>query len=486
MPKINSHNLIFLFLICGLILMPNFSLAQSSPNLIVTNAVDKTIAKAGDTLSFTISYQNTGLGSATGTKVVTHFSQTYLEANAVEIYNTSGGVVVGEQITWDIGTFTANSSGSKTFKLKVKSSVNETVTLFNTAIISSNETGSIKSNTVEIKILGNSPIPNLIISDAVDKTEAKAGEILTFNFNYKNTGNGSATGTKVVTHFSQTYLEANAVEIYNTSGGVVVGEQITWDIGTFTANSSGSKTFKLKVKSSVNETVTLFNTAIISSNETGSIKSNTVEIKILGIPPVTPPPVTPPPIIFTPILNLDIVKTVKNLSQKDTDWHNEIQASFLDELEFKIEIVSNSNVQLENITIKDNLPSKILYQGDLKINGVSNSNNITSQEINIGNLDSGQLKTITFKAQIASKDNFDYGITDLINTVVAYNNKISKTDTCKIIVKKTEVAGATIEVNDEIVTGITDNLLLNSILLPIAIILFLIWAFKSKIFLKLK
>ena len=292
---------------------------------------------------------------------------------------------------------------------------------------------------------------------------------------------GSATGTKVVTHFSQTYLEANAVEIYNTSGGVVVGEQITWDIGTFVPNAVGNKSFKLKVKSSVNETVTLFNTAIISSNETGSIKSNTVEIKILSDPPVTPPPVP-----FTPIINLDIVKTVKNLSQKDTDWHNEIQASFLDELEFKIEIVSNSNVQLENITIKDNLPSKILYQGDLKINGVSNSNNITSQEINIGNLDSGQLKTITFKAQIASKDNFDYGITDLINTVVAYNNKISKTDTCKIIVKKTEVAGATIEVNDEIVTGITDNLLLNSILLPIAIILFLIWAFKSKIFLKLK
>jgi Na+/H+-translocating membrane pyrophosphatase len=126
--------------------------------------------------------------------------------------------------------------------------------------------------------------------------------------------------------------------------------------------------------------------------------------------------------------------------------------------------------------VKDNLPDNIIYQGNLKIDNVYSSKNITTGAVNIGDLSSGQTKTITFEAKVESKDKFNYGTTDLINTGLAYNTETSVTDTCKVIVKKTAVAGAATSIS----TGISNGIL-NSILLPLIITLAIVWIFRSKL-----
>jgi hypothetical protein len=176
-------------------------------------------------------------------------------------------------------------------------------------------------------------------------------------------------------------------------------------------------------------------------------------------------------------VSLDISKSVKNLSKGDTQWYNSYRSSDPDDkLLFQIEVKSTGDTEARDVMVKDNLPDNIIYQGNLKIDNVYSSKNITTGAVNIGDLSSGQTKTITFEAKVESKDKFNYGTTDLINTGLAYNTETSVTDTCKVIVKKTAVAGAATSIS----TGISNGIL-NSILLPLIITLAIVWIFRSKL-----
>ena len=178
-----------------------------------------------------------------------------------------------------------------------------------------------------------------------------------------------------------------------------------------------------------------------------------------------------------PSLNIRI--SVKNLSRGDTIWYKSLKANPSDPLLFKIEITSPERTEMKNIMAKVNLASNITYLGSLKINNVSSTKNISSiKAVNIGDLSSGELKTITFKGNVAPKNNFSSGTNNLINTVLVYTSETSNTDICKVIVK----TGTATQINiaTQINTGITTGIL-NSILFPAAIAFFAIWIFKSKI-----
>ena len=171
---------------------------------------------------------------------------------------------------------------------------------------------------------------------------------------------------------------------------------------------------------------------------------------------------------------LKVKKFVRNLSD-GTNFGKSVYADPLEVISFSIEVSAGNN-SLEDVIVKDTLPDKIIYRQDsLKIDGNSISGDIFAG-LNIGSLAANQKKVITFDANIDSEDKFNYGNTQLINSVIAYNKNTSHSDTAKIVVTKKEVAGAT-----SISTGLTNNLLIDSFLIPFAIAFFLIWLFKSKI-----
>lgn len=176
-------------------------------------------------------------------------------------------------------------------------------------------------------------------------------------------------------------------------------------------------------------------------------------------------------------VSLDVSKSVKNLSRGDTKWyHSYRSADPSDRLLFQIKIESTGGTKARNVMVKDSLPDNIIYKGNLRIDNVYSSKNISTQAINIGDLSSGQTKIITFEAKVASKTKFSYGTTNLINTGLAYNTETSDSDTCKVIVTRKAVAG---EVTD-IPTGISNGIL-NSILFPLIITLTIVWIFRSKL-----
>ncbi|MDP2820677.1 MAG: hypothetical protein Q8O39_00525 [bacterium] len=142
---------------------------------------------------------------------------------------------------------------------------------------------------------------------------------------------------------------------------------------------------------------------------------------------------------------------------------------------FQIKII-NGVSSIKNAVVSDNLPSKMAYAGNLIIDGKSASGDII-KGINIGDLNSGQTKILSFNATIAEAKEFNFGQTKLINTVLVYSAGGSGSDSATVVVERK----ATLAVATSVSTGITNNLLVDSFFLPLAIGLLLVWIFKSGI-----
>ena len=168
-------------------------------------------------------------------------------------------------------------------------------------------------------------------------------------------------------------------------------------------------------------------------------------------------------------------KLVRNLSD-GTAWLNSVSADPTEIISFRIQVKAEDS-SLENVIVKDTLPEKVIYRGNLKIDNISSGGDITSG-LNVGNLAAGQIKIITFDVQVAASNQFAFGQTKLINSALASTTTASDSDTAEIIVSKTAVAGVATGVS----TGWANNLFLDTFFLPLVIALISIWLLKSHIF----
>lgn len=169
---------------------------------------------------------------------------------------------------------------------------------------------------------------------------------------------------------------------------------------------------------------------------------------------------------------LFLTKLVRNLSD-GTQWTDSVLADPKEILSFWIQVKNTGSSLIQNVIVRDTLPSKINFTGELKIDGIAVSGDIISG-LNIGNLSPNQTKTITFNAEVAGPEQFSFGDTQLTNTAFASSLNVSASDTARVIVQKKPVSGVT-----TVPTGLTNNLFLDSFFLPLIISLIIIFLFRS-------
>jgi uncharacterized repeat protein (TIGR01451 family) len=87
------------------------SASASSPSLSLTISADKSSAKSGDTITYTVSYKNSGTGDAKNVTVTAP-----VPSNTTYV---SGGTYSSNNVTWAISTVAAGSSGTVTYSVKV-------------------------------------------------------------------------------------------------------------------------------------------------------------------------------------------------------------------------------------------------------------------------------------------------------------------------------------------------------------------------------
>ncbi len=175
--------------------------------------------------------------------------------------------------------------------------------------------------------------------------------------------------------------------------------------------------------------------------------------------------------------NLFVDKLVKNISD-NTAFINSVNANPGETLTYKIQITASNNFNnnfINNVVLFDTLPSGIIFQGNLKIDGIYSGGNL-STGLNLGNISWNQIKTITFDAIVANASQFSSGQTTLTNTATVSGYNASGSDTATVIVVRGTVAGVATEVS----TGVGDRIV-DYIILPAALALLLVLLFRFRI-----
>ena len=228
---------------------------DSQPVLTLAKTVSKTTANAGETLTYTLSWRNTGSDAATNVML-----QDVLPDKTSYSNSTGNATVNGQQINWNLGTVAAGATGSVTLSALIVTPIADGTILHNTASIECTEFTIPATAFTDTTV---SSAPRLSISKTVSKKSALAGETLVYTIEYRNLGTDEATGVALEDHLPDQVTFLSASGNYSESNGI-----ITWDKGTLSAGNGGSVSVTVSVNSPIANGSVLHNSVTIVSNET--------------------------------------------------------------------------------------------------------------------------------------------------------------------------------------------------------------------------
>jgi hypothetical protein len=169
----------------------------------------------------------------------------------------------------------------------------------------------------------------------------------------------------------------------------------------------------------------------------------------------------------------EIYVSKKVKKEGSTIYYNSLDVSPGELLTYSIEVEADDE-DLEDVFVRDELSSRIIYEGSLKVDGDSVSGDI-EDGIDIGDIDEGESKTVTFNVRVASEDEFLIGTTSITNVAnVSADNASLETDTATINVERESKV-------TEVVTGITGNSFFDYFLIPLLLASIIFFLFRKQI-----
>lgn len=170
---------------------------------------------------------------------------------------------------------------------------------------------------------------------------------------------------------------------------------------------------------------------------------------------------------------LSVAKRVYNATSGTNAWLTTASASKNDILVFAITLQPGSQ-NVNNVFVRDILPTGLIYNGNLRLNAQNYSGDITSG-INIGTVYANQPTVISYQVQVSPYYAFSYGLNTLTNTATVTSSEAgTQTAVASVFVTYSAVSGAT-----TISTGLTNNFLVDSFFLPLALIILMLWFYFS-------
>ena len=231
---------------------------------------------AGGTLTYTLSYGNSGNANATSVLLTDS-----IPASTVFVSATGSGTLSGGVVTWNIGTVAAGGSGSVQLTVRVQSPLtNGTTITSGTAVIDCAETAPVGGPTITTTVT-SSPSLTVLASDGPDP--AGAGTNLTYTLTYANGGNAVATGTIL-----GATVPSNTTFVSASNGGVYSNGAVNWSLGTLSSNAFGTVTLTVRVGSPLpNGTTITFGTYSIDCNQTAATAGPAITTTVSSSPALT-------------------------------------------------------------------------------------------------------------------------------------------------------------------------------------------------------
>ena len=244
----------------------------SAPALTLQQSDAPDPVNAGNNLTYTFAYSNTGNANATGTVL-----SEPLPANTTYVSSTPAGTVSGGTVTWNLGTVLGGASGSVSLTVKVTSPLPNGTVLTSAPSIDCAETAPVAAAPITT-VVGSAPSLSLTITDAPDPVAAGAN--LTYTIGYTNNGNANASSTALTAA-----VPANATFVSATGGGTHSAGTTTWNIGAVNVGGSGSVQMVVRVASPLPTGTTLTSGALsIDCAETAALPGPTITTTVTSAP----------------------------------------------------------------------------------------------------------------------------------------------------------------------------------------------------------
>jgi uncharacterized repeat protein (TIGR01451 family) len=249
----------------------DFITAISSLPLVVTQALDNgsNIVKPGDTLRYTIKYQNNGSVAATGVNIVASIDPKSIDLTSLQ---AQGGEVSNNTITWNAGGvsnlehLSPNESGTVNFIAKVKNPAvkdsSKNITINSTVKIKANEYQDfLPGNDLALKVSSPATLSGSV-KYVSGQLPLKVGQSTTMAVTMSLTNSTNDFNNAILTGFipsgavydaaSVTAKEAGSVSYDSATG------KITWKLGVLPAhtgdfNPARSLSFNVRVTPGANQ-----------------------------------------------------------------------------------------------------------------------------------------------------------------------------------------------------------------------------------------
>ncbi|MFA5248957.1 MAG: hypothetical protein WC397_00290 [Candidatus Paceibacterota bacterium] len=434
-------------------------------------------ANAGDTVKFDVSYENTALNStATNGRLRITFptaAQNYivptvyfLSDNATTV-NDPATVTVSNASSYltfaDTALWYANSSAAA-----------QTVTIQKSYGVVEINLGNVQNCQGHVVFQASlsgtvTTSPNLSISKTVrnitagqtswtDSTSANAGDRLGFRIDIGSIGTGAAQNViaRDILPTDLTYVGNVHIDNSYSSSNIVSGI----NLGSMYGGQTRSIVFEAQIPANYGTTTYFVNRAIAYADNVYQ-KEDSATVNVQGAATAQ---------LFA------IDKLVRNLTRNESIWQNSVEAYPGERVEYYIRVNNTGSTVLNNVVVKDTIPSSIILLGNIKVDNYAISGDIVNG-INIGTLTTNQTKIVTFEAQVASESNFLFGLTSLVNIATATANNNSKIDSATVVVNRKAVAGAATEVE----TGLKDDLM-DYLLIPVLLAMLGVFIFRNQLF----
>lgn len=103
--------------------------------------------------------------------------------------------------------------------------------------------------------------------------------------------------------------------------------------------------------------------------------------------------------VISPTTTINFTKLGRNLSNGDRVYSKVIRVAQGDIIEFYLTVAAGSSADLQNVVLTDNLPSVLSYQsGTTKVDGIIQTDGITTTGLSLGTIARGTYKTVLFQA----------------------------------------------------------------------------------------
>ena len=236
--------------------------------LSLVKSVDKALANPGDTLAYTVTVSNSGQSDATNVVLVDTLPAGFTFADS------KGNNTGDTEATWTLGTLAIGADKTVTYDVLIDSHAGVD-TYENLATVTAENYQAITAKAitdVAIPTVLGEETPSLTITKSVDQEYANPGNSVNYTVTVTNDGNAPALNAVLTDTLPVGFVFADTGET-----------TATWPLGDIVPTESVSKTYAVKIDSSI-LAGKYINTAAVSADEVKPVSAQaTLEIRELQV-----------------------------------------------------------------------------------------------------------------------------------------------------------------------------------------------------------